>query len=123
MELIDRPMAGPGWPDTALDVLARAGWSITRDEVANVYAWRPDGRVLVAFLPEANDLAPVEVVWLVRTYDESQQVLWEATFAGETPAELIAAFLADLVRPEPLDPHREYQPMPGTPRAADTVRN
>jgi len=123
MTLIARPLAGPGWPDTAMNVLGRAGWTIIGDEVANVYASPPDDRALVAFLPEPNQLAPKEVLWLVRVYNDAQQVLWEATFTDDTPAELIAAFLADLVKPEPLDPDREYQAPSSAPRVPDAAPN
>lgn len=114
MTMVERPLAGPGSPVTALNVLARAGWTITNDRKANAYAFPPDRRVLVAFLPEANEHGPNETLWRVRAYDDLHQIVWEATFTSATPAELIAAFLTDLADSEPLDPDREDDVIPAT---------
>jgi hypothetical protein len=69
--LVARPLAGPGSPGAALKVLEDAGWTITNDEKANAYAF-PHDHVLVAFLPEENDLATPETLWLIRTYNLSR---------------------------------------------------
>jgi uncharacterized protein DUF317 len=115
MTLVARPLAGPGVPGTALNVLEDAGWTITNDGRANAYAFPADRRVLVAFLPEDNDLAAGGTLWMIRAYSDLHQLVWEATFTADTPAELIAAFLADLVSPEPLDADREDDAPAPTP--------
>ncbi|TMQ86136.1 DUF317 domain-containing protein [Actinomadura soli] len=112
MTMVERPLAGPGSPVTALNVLARAGWTITNDRKANTFAFPPDRRVLVEFLPEANEFGPNETLWGIRAYDDLHQIVWEATFTSATPAEFIAAFLTDLADPEPLDPDREEDVVP-----------
>jgi uncharacterized protein DUF317 len=119
MTLVARPLAGPGLPGTALNVLEDAGWTITNDEKANAYAFPADRRVLVAFLPEDNDFAADGTPWMIRAYGDVHQVVWEAAFTSDTPAELIAAFLADLVSPEPLDPDRDDDIPALTPAATD----
>jgi hypothetical protein len=107
MTLVSRPLAGPGTPGTALNVLQTAGWNLTSDEKANAYAFPPDRRLVVAFLPEANDFAPDGPLWVIRAYGDMHNVEWQAGFTENTPAELIAAFLTDLIKPEPLDTERE----------------
>ncbi|MFI0486564.1 DUF317 domain-containing protein [Actinomadura sp. 9N215] len=87
--------------------MARAGWTITNDRKANAYAFPQERRVLVAFLPEGNDHAPNEKLWVIRTYEDLHQIVWEATFSSAAPAELIAAFLTDPANPKSLDPDRE----------------
>ncbi|GLY79195.1 hypothetical protein Airi01_074620 [Actinoallomurus iriomotensis] len=112
MSLVARPLAGPGCPGTALNVVEREGWTITHDEVGNAYVFPPDHRVIAAFLPERNDFAAAEALWVIRAYGDLNDVLWEATFTEETPTEFIAAFLADLTKSEPLDPAREDEETP-----------
>lgn len=110
MTLESRPLAGSGVPGTALDVLERVGWIVTSDERANVYAFPPDRHVVVAFLPEANDFAAHDELWVIRAYGDLHDLRWQATFTDDTPAEFVAAFLTDLVKPEPLDTERDDEP-------------
>lgn len=107
MSLVARPLAGAGSPGTALNVADRAGWMIREEETGNAYAIAPGHRVIAAFLPERNDFAPVGALWVIRAYGYLNEITWEATFTDETPAEFIAAFLADLTASEPLDPERD----------------
>jgi hypothetical protein len=107
MTLVERAIAGPGSPNTALGVLSRAGWDTIHDENGNTYAFPADHRAVVAFLPEDNDFAEHGKLWVVRAYSDLHAVVWEATFTVDTPAELIAACLADLVKNEPLDRYRD----------------
>jgi hypothetical protein len=115
MTLLARPLAGPGNPGTALHVLQCQGWNTTHDEMSNAYLTSPDHRVIAAFLPERNDFAQAGQLWVIRAYGELNAVEWEATFTDKTPAEFIAAFLTDLITPEPLDPERDDEDTPATP--------
>lgn len=115
MTLVARPLAGPGSPGTALNVVEHAGWMFTHDEAGNAYAIAPDHRVIAAFLPERNNFAPAGALWAIRAYGDLNDVEWEATFTDKTPAEFVAAFLADLITPEPLDPERDNEDTPVTP--------
>ncbi|TDE22822.1 DUF317 domain-containing protein [Actinomadura sp. 6K520] len=117
---LPRHVAGPGMPDTALGVVRAAGWRIEHDRHGNTFAFAPDRRVISAFLPEGDRFSPMitnwpswEPVWVIRAYvhGELNQVIWEATFTSDTPAEFIAAFLLDLVRKTPLDNDRD-EPAP-----------
>lgn len=110
MALESRPLAGPGTPGTVLEVARDAGWTLTCDEKANVYAFPPDRRLVAAFLPESNDFAPGGPLWVIRAYSDLHTIEWQAGFTENTPAEFIAAFLADLVKPEPLDTERDDAP-------------
>jgi hypothetical protein len=112
MALVSRVMAGPGRPGTVLDLVRDAGWTLTSDEKANVYALPPDRRVVLAFVPETNEFAPGGPLWVIRAYGDLHTIEWQATFTENTPAEFIAAFLADLIRDEPLDTEREDDDSP-----------
>lgn len=109
MTMVERPLAGPGIPATALEVLEHAGWKAITDEMGNTYAFPASHRVIAAFLPERNSFRPNAdpALWAVRTYNDLNQMIWEATFTDHTPTEFIAAFLADLVKSEPLDTERD----------------
>jgi hypothetical protein len=117
MAMVARPLAGPGTPGTALNVLEAAGWTVTSDEMANAYAFPPDRSLVVAFLPETNDFASKGQLWVIRAYGDLHDIKWQATFTDDTPAEFIAAFLADLIKPEPLDTVREDE-APAATKAA-----
>lgn len=106
MALVSRSLAGPGMPSTVLEVAEAAGWTLTTDDKDNVYAFPPDHRLVLAFLPERNAFAPAGVSWVIRAYSDLHAVEWQAAFTDNTPAECVAAFLADLVKPEPLDAER-----------------
>lgn len=58
-------------------------------------------------MPEANHFASDGALWAVRAYGDLNEVIWQAAFTDETPSEFIAAFLADLIKSEPLDTERE----------------
>jgi hypothetical protein len=107
MALVARPLAGPGTPGTAFDVLQAAGWNITVDEAANTFGFPDDRCAVAAFLPETNDFAPDGPLWVIRAYNDLHKIKWEATFTEDTPAEFIAAFLSDLTNPVPLDTDRD----------------
>ncbi|MCO5999761.1 DUF317 domain-containing protein [Actinoallomurus rhizosphaericola] len=107
MALVSRPLAGPGLPGTALELVRAAGWTVTLDDKANAYAFAPDRRVILAFLPESNDFSPGGPLWGIRAYGDLHDLMWEATFTDNTPVEFITAFLTDLIKPEPLDTERE----------------
>jgi hypothetical protein len=109
MALVARPLAGPGNPGTLLGMLEREGWMISHDEMANTFAISPGHRLIAAFLPERNDFAQPETLWAIRAYGELNDVVWEAAFTGETPVEFVAAFVSDLIKPEPLDTDREEE--------------
>ncbi|WP_395110216.1 DUF317 domain-containing protein [Actinomadura sp. SCN-SB] len=126
---LPRYLAGAGMPDTALGVLHQSGWRFEQDEHGNTFAFSPDRRVIVAFVPEEGfgpaegdrwRFAPRlpgwpswEPVWVVRAYahGDLDAVVWEAVFTSDTPAEFIAAFLVDLVRKRPLEAERD-EPAP-----------
>jgi hypothetical protein len=121
MPLVPRFLAGPGAPDTALGMLRNAGWRLDSDDKGNMFAFAPDRRVIVAFLPEENEFAPRvsnwpgwEPLWVIRAYvhGDLPDVMWEATFTSDTPAEFIAALLVDLVRKTPLDLDRHDEAAP-----------
>lgn len=111
-----RYLAGAGTADAALDVLAKADWTMIGKPNGNVFAYSPDGRVVAgwmpegseAFAPHANGWNTAAPIWVIRAYKDVDRVdlAWEATFTVDTPTEFVAAMLADLVRPEPLDPDR-----------------
>jgi hypothetical protein len=107
MALVSRPLAGPGLPGTVIEFVRAAGWTVSPDDKANVYAFSADRRVVLAFLPESNKFAPEGQLWVIRAYGDLHDIEWEATFTENTPAEFIAAFLADLIKPEPLDTERD----------------
>ncbi|GAA4617222.1 hypothetical protein GCM10023195_76770 [Actinoallomurus liliacearum] len=112
MALVSRPLAGPGLPGTALELVRAAGWTVTSDGKANAYAFPPDRRVVLAFLPEHNHFAPEAPLWVIRAYGDLHDIEWEATFTDDTPAEFIAAFLADLIKPEPLEREHDEDSSP-----------
>lgn len=122
MTLVARPLAGPGRPGTVLDLLKQAGWTVTTDDKANAYAFTGDHRVIACFLPERNDFAPPKELWVIRAYGDLNEIIWEAAFTADTPAEFVAAFMADLIKPEPLDPDRDDDaPLPATRGGHDTA--
>src|SRR6266540_5088565 len=107
VQVTPRALAGPGEPGTALEVLREAGWQVQDDDLANAHAWSPDARVYVGFLPEgdtgqqqhiddADGARTPRVLWEVRAYrhPDAASPVWTAAFTDDTPAELIAAFLA-----------------------------
>lgn len=112
-----RHLAGAGAADLALSVLGDAGWTMIGKPSGNVFAYSPDGRVVAAWMPEgseafaprANGWNTAAPIWVIRAYRDVDRMdrAWEATFTVDTPTEFVAAMLADLVRPEPLDPERE----------------
>ena len=134
VQVTPRVLAGPGEPGTALAVLREAGWQVGDDELANAHAWSPDALVYVGFLPEGDTgrqqhiddadggatadyaadagAAPTpRVLWQVRAYrhPNTPSPVWTAAFTDDTPAELVAAFLAAAADPtgvtrDPLDP-------------------
>jgi hypothetical protein len=112
MALVSRPLAGPGLPGTAIELVRAAGWTVASDDKANVFAFPADRRVVLAFLPESNEFAPQGPLWVIRAYGDLHDIEWEATFTDNTPAEFIAAFLADVIKPEPLDTEREHEEDP-----------
>jgi len=119
VQVIPRALAGPGEPGTALEVLREAGWQVHDDDLANAHAWSPDALVYVGFLPEGDagrqhadaDAGATRTLWAVRAYRQpnAPSPVWSASFTDDTPAELIAAFLAAVADPagitrDPLDP-------------------
>ncbi|MDL4812771.1 DUF317 domain-containing protein [Actinomadura opuntiae] len=115
-----RHMAGAGMPDAVLNVLRAAAWRLHYPATGNVFAYAPDGTVILTYLPEGDSFAPTAngwdsktPLWVIRAYDNSDRrtVAWEATFTPATPAELIAAMMADLIHGGPLDPDRD-EPAP-----------
>ena len=150
MQVTPRVLAGPGEPGTALAVLRAAGWQVGDDDLANAHAWSPDALVYVGFLPEGDtgqqhhiDIDDADggatadyaadadvtrtprVLWQVRAYrhPNAPSPVWTATFTDDTPAELVAAFLAAVADPagitrDPLDPAgmlHDPNPQPDTP--------
>lgn len=105
-----RYLAGAGYADPALEVLRKAGWAIDQEEDGNTFAYSPDGGVVAAWLPEGNSSFAPDAngwdkgapIWVIRAYRDDEQA-WEATFTVDTPTEFVAAMLASLVRPEPLE--------------------
>ncbi|WP_395111385.1 DUF317 domain-containing protein [Actinomadura sp. SCN-SB] len=55
-----------------------------------------------------------EPLWVIRAYvhGDLPDVVWEARFTSDTPAEFIVALLVDLVRKAPLDLDRHDDPAP-----------
>jgi len=75
------------------------------DELDNHAYTSPDNTVRASWAPELDARGPL---WTVTHTPGGGYApsAWQATFSDDTPAELIAAFLTDLVRTEPLDTGR-----------------
>ena len=102
--------AGPGTPDTALEILAWAGWSRYEDQRGDVTYRSADGQVSAEFGPETARYRqhPRTGLWQV-TYtgpDPYRPDAWTAAFGDQVPAEAIAAFLQALIDSDGLDPDR-----------------
>jgi len=111
-----RHAAGAGAPDLALDILDSAGWTPEHDEDGNKAFRSPDGNLRVCWGPETRAYHSRGPLWTI-TYtpgaDETPDGGWDASFGDNTPVELIAALLRDLVSGEPLDVDRaEFCPNP-----------
>lgn len=54
---------------------------------------------------------------MIRAYLHADlpDIVWEATFTDQVPAEFIAAFLTDVTNGEPLDPDRDEGTGPTPP--------
>jgi hypothetical protein len=103
--------AGPGAPDTALSLLAEAGWTAYQDENANTTLVSPDGQVRAEFGPETGRYHHNRhaALWQV-TYTDANPYsthTWTALFGDRVPAEAIAAFFRTLIHPDGLDPDRD----------------
>jgi hypothetical protein len=120
MTTLLRWCAGPGAPGLVLDALRAAGWTVQPDEVGNADCTSPDLTLRVAFGPESPAYHRGGPLWTV-TYTPTAPLHpeacddcgtghpalpWTATFGDHTPAEAIAALLADLTGPGRLDFHR-----------------
>ncbi|WP_435245142.1 DUF317 domain-containing protein [Streptomyces tendae] len=120
--------ADEGEPAVAMDLLQRAGWVTHSDPSANCQVVAPGGQARLVFQPESAAYANTDVLWRVEavTFEvgPDQDLLavpakprtWSATFTGEVPVELIAAFLERLVAPEGID-RRPTDPDPAGPAA------
>jgi len=133
VQVTPRALTGPGEPGTALEVLRQAGWRVHDDDLANAHAWSPDALVYVGFLPEGDtgrlhvgaDAGAARTLWEVRAYrhPDAAGPVWTATFDDDTPAELVAAFLAAVADPagitrDPLDPAGMLDNLPTQPDTA-----
>ncbi|MFF2571191.1 DUF317 domain-containing protein [Streptomyces sp. NPDC058084] len=120
--------ADEGEPAVAFDVLTKAAWVTHTDSSANSQVVAPGGQARLVFQPESAAYANTDVLWRVEAVtfavDEGQGLLaipakprtWSATFTGEVPVELIAAFLERLVAPEGVD-RSPTDPDPASPVA------
>ncbi|MFF4409770.1 DUF317 domain-containing protein [Streptomyces sp. NPDC001404] len=106
-------LADEGEPAAAFDILAATGWALHTDPSANTQVVAPGGQARLVFQPESAEYAATDVLWKVEAVaflpgEAHHAVLakprsWSATFTGEVPVELIAAFLERLVAPEGID--------------------
>jgi hypothetical protein len=119
-------LADEGEPSAVFDLLIAAGWTTHTDPSANCVVVAPGGQARLVFQPESAQYASTDVLWKaeVATFafgpDETlvggiptKPHTWAATFSGEVPVELIAAFLARLVAPGGFD--RSQAPVSGSP--------
>ncbi|MEU3399466.1 DUF317 domain-containing protein [Streptomyces filamentosus] len=107
--------ADEGEPTVAFSVLTNAGWVTHTDPTGNSQVVAPGGQARMVFQPESAAYANTDILWKVEavtfTVDVDQDLLaipakprtWSATFTGEVPVELIAAFLERLVAPDGID--------------------
>ena len=90
------------WPSSdhsagpVLDLLDALGWAIIDTPEANVHATSPDGRVYVGWLPEDHDAAARGTVWRIQV-SPADAPAWAQEFGINTPAEMVATFLASLI--------------------------
>jgi len=132
MTTTSRWSAGPGAPGLLLDLLTAEGWTAEPDTYGNTTCTGPDGTLTIAFGPETPAYHRGGPLWTATHTPAAQPDpapcdcgtshrarCWTATFGDEVPVEAIAAFLTDLIGPEPLDPHREdhYPAAPSEPTA------
>ncbi|MER0442979.1 DUF317 domain-containing protein [Streptomyces sp. Edi4] len=120
--------ADEGEPSVAMDVLLAAGWVAHSDPSANCQLVAPGGAARLVFQPESAAYASTDVLWRVEAVtfevgpDEALLAVpakprtWSATFTGEVPVELIAAFLERLVAPDGID-RSPTDPTPTGPAA------
>lgn len=105
--------ADEGEPTVAFSVLTDAGWVTHTDPTGNSQMVAPGGQARMVFQPESAAYANTDVLWKVEAaiFAANQDLLaipakprtWSATFTGEVPVELIAAFLERLVAPDGID--------------------
>ncbi|WP_435058365.1 DUF317 domain-containing protein [Streptomyces sp. bgisy060] len=119
--------ADEGEPKVVFDLLHKAGWVAHADPSANTQVVAPGGQARLVFQPESAEYANTDVLWKVEAVTfavpKGQALMavpakprtWSATFSGEVPVELIAAFLERLVSPEGID---RTPPEPDGPVAA-----
>lgn len=105
-------LADEGEPSVAFALLEKSGWTTHTDPTANSQMVAPGGQARLVFQPESAEYANTDVLWKVEAVtfglargDELMTVpakprSWSATFSGEVPVELIAAFLQPLVAPD-----------------------
>jgi len=120
--------ADEGEPSVVFDLLHQAGWVTHTAPSANSQVVAPGGQARLVFQPESAEYANTDVLWKVEAVTfavpEGYALMaipdkprrWSATFSGEVPAELIAAFVERLVAPEGID-RTPTDPEPDGPAA------
>ncbi|MFC5188023.1 DUF317 domain-containing protein [Actinomadura harenae] len=107
--------------DDVLETARNAGWHLRSDPNCNTWAVSPDGRIVLAWLPEPNDYAPRvsghrpwAVEWVIRVYKtpDHDKPDYELIFTIGTPAPVVDAALRSLI--EPVDTTTGHQPQDGS---------
>jgi hypothetical protein len=79
--------------DPALRPLLDQGWTLTHDELGNVFITTPDHRVRLGYLPEGDD----DALWKITAYsDPFAMPRWLVTFQDSAPTEMVVGFTTAL---------------------------
>jgi hypothetical protein len=95
--------AGPGVPGPALLAATAHGWTLARDEAANVVCTSPDGLARLEFGPETERYhRDRDMLWLAAygPTGPGGSGAWGAVFGDQTPAEVIGRFINALAHPD-----------------------
>jgi hypothetical protein len=91
--------------DLALRPLLDRGWTLTHDELGNVYVTTPDQTVRLGYLPEGED----DALWKITAYsDPFAMPRWLVTFQDNTPTEIVAGFTTALAAAYTEGPNSYY---------------
>ncbi|MEU2868676.1 DUF317 domain-containing protein [Streptomyces olivoreticuli] len=84
---------GPGQAANVLDQFPSSDYKYVVDDKAHVHISSMDGRLYLGYFPEGRPGADREG-WAVAVSGTAHVPGWKATFEPDTPAELVAAFVA-----------------------------
>lgn len=87
---------GPGQATRVLDQFDAADYHFVVDDRADVHVSSKDGRLYLGYFPEGRPGTDGEG-WKIAVTGTAETPGWAASFEPETPAELIAAFVAAVI--------------------------